>query len=147
MGDGVAAVILRRVDRGTVVVTGSAWSRGVGINCDAHHVTAPDPSGVAAAMHDVHERAGVPPEAIDLVVAPGTGAALNDTAGPTGNRAAVDRRLSKVLTFSSTGPGMALFRPCGGWLGSPCAEHVNSLLHPQFAWRRVPFRPVGSGAC
>src|SRR5205823_13595934 len=42
------------------------------------HDTAPDIDGVTRAMVDAHERAGVSPSAIDLVVAHGTGTELND---------------------------------------------------------------------
>ncbi|MFI6042573.1 beta-ketoacyl-[acyl-carrier-protein] synthase family protein [Nocardia sp. NPDC051321] len=77
MGDGAAAIVLRR--------DGPALARlrGVGISCDAGHVTAPDPVGIVAAMHDAHRRAGVRPTDVDLVLAHGTGTALNDAAEAT----------------------------------------------------------------
>jgi len=55
-----------------------AWLRGVGMSCDAFHETAPDPSGLERAMRDAHRRAGVRPAEIDLLMAHGTGTALND---------------------------------------------------------------------
>jgi 3-oxoacyl-[acyl-carrier-protein] synthase II len=77
MGDGAVAVVLRRAASADDAY---AWLRGVGITCDAYHPTAPDPQGIAAAMRDAHRRAGVRSEDIDVVIAHGTGTALNDTA-------------------------------------------------------------------
>lgn len=74
MGEGAAAVVLRR--SGPAV----SWLRGVGVNCDAYHVTAPDVAGITAAIADAHDRSAVTPADVDLVVAHGTGTALNDQA-------------------------------------------------------------------
>jgi 3-oxoacyl-[acyl-carrier-protein] synthase II len=49
-----------------------------GLSCDAYHETAPDEGGIRRAMEDALARAGLTPDAIDLVVAHGTGTALND---------------------------------------------------------------------
>jgi 3-oxoacyl-[acyl-carrier-protein] synthase II len=76
MGDGAAAVVLRSESTGTP----RAWLRGVGLNCDAYHVTAPDPAGVAAAMQMAFTTAGISPSDVDLVMAHGTGTLLNDEA-------------------------------------------------------------------
>ena len=73
MGDGAAAVVLRR-DASEPL----AWLRSVSVNCDAFHVTAPDGAGVAAAIEQAHELAGLSPAQIDLVFAHGTGTLLND---------------------------------------------------------------------
>lgn len=75
MGDGAAAVVLRR-EPGERPSRGLL--RGVSANCDAFHVTAPDPQGIATAMRAAHELAGVKPEDIDLVMLHGTGTLLND---------------------------------------------------------------------
>ncbi|GLZ32206.1 3-oxoacyl-ACP synthase [Lentzea sp. NBRC 105346] len=79
MGDGAAAVVLRRdpsgQDRGLL--------RAVSVNCDAFHVTAPHPAGIATAMRDAHDLAGVKPEDVDLVLLHGTGTLLNDEAEAT----------------------------------------------------------------
>ena len=78
MGEGACAVVLRRDDTGDGA--GLAVVRGVGINCDAHHVTAPSPEGMAAAMRQAHDRAGLKPAEVDLVMLHGTGTLLNDDA-------------------------------------------------------------------
>jgi 3-oxoacyl-[acyl-carrier-protein] synthase II len=79
LGEGAAAVVLedgeRAQRRGARPL---AWLRGVGMSCDAFHETAPNPSGLERAMHDAHRRSGARPEEIDLLMAHGTGTALND---------------------------------------------------------------------
>jgi 3-oxoacyl-[acyl-carrier-protein] synthase II len=74
LGDGAAAVVLRRAPgAGPAVLV-----RGVGMSCDAYHETAPDPAGLRAAMDDAYRRAGLGPADVGLVLAHGTGTALND---------------------------------------------------------------------
>jgi 3-oxoacyl-[acyl-carrier-protein] synthase II len=55
---------------------------GAGASCDAHHMTAPDPSGagVAQALRRALDDAGTGPDEIDFVNAHGTGTPLNDAA-------------------------------------------------------------------
>lgn len=75
LGEGAGAIVLSR-DPGERKVYGRV--RSVGVNCDAHHTTAPDQAGIAAAIRDAHERAGVKPDDVDLVMLHGTGTPLND---------------------------------------------------------------------
>jgi 3-oxoacyl-[acyl-carrier-protein] synthase II len=75
LGDGAAALV--------VVPEGSserslARLLSVGLSCDATHETAPDPGGIRRAMKDALSRAGRTPAQVDLVIAHGTGTALND---------------------------------------------------------------------
>ncbi len=76
MGEGAAAVVLRRAPGGGDSVRG--WVRGVGVNCDAFHATAPDAQAIAMAMREAHRRAEVTPADIDLVMLHGTGTPAND---------------------------------------------------------------------
>jgi len=84
MGDGAAAVVLARAGRPPAGPGGPAGRprraelAAVAVNCDAHHTTAPDRAGIVAAMRDAHARAGIDADAVDLVVAHGTGTLLND---------------------------------------------------------------------
>ncbi|MEU5365821.1 beta-ketoacyl synthase N-terminal-like domain-containing protein [Streptomyces sp. NPDC005925] len=75
LGEGAGAIVLSR-DPGERKVYGRV--RSVGVNCDAHHTTAPDQAGIAAAIRDAHARAGVKPDDVDLVMLHGTGTPLND---------------------------------------------------------------------
>lgn len=77
MGDGAAAVVLRRAEHGGPA---AARVRAVSMNCDASHPTAPDPGGIAAAIRMAHERAGVTAGDVDLILLHGTGTTLNDRA-------------------------------------------------------------------
>jgi 3-oxoacyl-[acyl-carrier-protein] synthase II len=61
-------------------VAGQARVLATGLSCDAHHETAPSVAGIARAMRDGLTRAGREPLEVDLVVAHGTGTALNDPA-------------------------------------------------------------------
>jgi len=77
-GEGAAAVVLRRADPGGT--SARAIVRGVAVNCDAHHPSAPDAKNIALAIREAHRRAGVAPADIDLVMLHGTGTPLNDEA-------------------------------------------------------------------
>ncbi|MCX4803091.1 hypothetical protein OG594_15760 [Streptomyces sp. NBC_01214] len=77
MGDGAAAIVLRKEHEGQQV---HGLLRGVSVNCDAYHATAPSPAGIAQAMRQAHTMAGVRPDDVDLVMLHGTGTLLNDEA-------------------------------------------------------------------
>lgn len=76
LGEGAAAVVLRREALPADTVHG--WVRAAGINCDAHHPTAPQQASIVSLMRSVHRAAGVEPADIDLVMLHGTGTAAND---------------------------------------------------------------------
>ncbi|WP_331759721.1 beta-ketoacyl synthase N-terminal-like domain-containing protein [Streptomyces anulatus] len=76
MGEGAAAMVLQRAGTGMRPV--HARVRGVSMNCDALHATAPDPDGITRAIRDAHRRAGVRVEDIDLVMLHGSGTPRND---------------------------------------------------------------------
>jgi 3-oxoacyl-[acyl-carrier-protein] synthase II len=81
MGDGAAAVVLEPLDaarnRGAYIF---GQIRSVGLSCDAHHETAPDPRGMERAIRIALEQADLDAERIGFVMAHGTGTALNDKA-------------------------------------------------------------------
>jgi len=76
MGEGGAAVILSRKVTPARPIQG--WLRGVGLNCDAYHETAPQRQGIVSAVRLSHERAQVHSDDIDVVFMHGTGTLLND---------------------------------------------------------------------
>jgi len=51
---------------------------GYGVNCDAHHMTAPEPYSIANCMRLAHAHAGIGPADVDYICAHGTGTQLND---------------------------------------------------------------------
>ena len=81
LGEGAGLLVLetaeRAARRGAPVL---AELRGAGNSCDAHHMTAPHPAGLGAAlaMERALEDAGARPEEICFVNAHGTGTPLND---------------------------------------------------------------------
>jgi 3-oxoacyl-[acyl-carrier-protein] synthase II len=85
LGDGAAAVVVVPPSwpgPASGPASGSVLGRLVatGLSCDAHHETTPDIEGICRSMRDAHDRADRDPSAVDLVVAHGTGTALNDPA-------------------------------------------------------------------
>jgi 3-oxoacyl-[acyl-carrier-protein] synthase II len=82
-GEGAAVLVLepleRALERG---VEPLAVLAGAGSSCDAHHMTAPDPTGAgaAAAVEAALADSGVTAEAVDFVNVHGTGTPLNDAA-------------------------------------------------------------------
>ncbi|MET9083606.1 beta-ketoacyl synthase N-terminal-like domain-containing protein [Streptomyces sp. NPDC004237] len=93
MGEGAAAVVVQRAGTGSGPV--HARVRGVSMNCDAHHATAPDPGGITRAVRDAYGRAGVRAQDIDLVMLHGSGTPRNDA-----TESSVLRRI-----FQGAGPG------------------------------------------
>ncbi|MFF8732716.1 beta-ketoacyl synthase N-terminal-like domain-containing protein [Streptomyces sp. NPDC015171] len=80
-GEGAVAVVLRREADGPGPGSRAhARVRGVAVNCDAYHPSAPDVKSITAAVQEAHRRAGVLPADIDLVMLHGTGTPLNDEA-------------------------------------------------------------------
>ena len=93
-GEGAAAMVVERLEhaqaRGARIYAELA---GGAITCDAYHITAPDPSGDAAALaiQRALKAASLQPEEVDCVVAHGTGTPLNDAA----ETAAIKRALGE----------------------------------------------------
>lgn len=82
-GEGSAALVLEPLEQ--VLARGAeplAEFSGAGSACDAHHMTAPDPSGAgaAAAMEAALLDAGLPASEVGFINAHGTGTPLNDAA-------------------------------------------------------------------
>jgi 3-oxoacyl-[acyl-carrier-protein] synthase II len=82
-GEGAAVLVLEPLER--VLARGGrplAILAGAGSSCDAHHMTAPDPTGTgaAAALEAALRDAGLSAEAVGFVNVHGTGTPLNDAA-------------------------------------------------------------------
>jgi 3-oxoacyl-[acyl-carrier-protein] synthase II len=103
-GEGGAAMVIETLDharaRGARIYAELA---GGAVTSDAFHITAPDPSGEAAAMAITRalKAASIRPDEIDCVVAHGTGTPLNDAA----ETAAIKRALGEhAYRVAVTGP-------------------------------------------
>lgn len=79
LGEGAAALVLVPESSGSPL----ARLVATGLSCDAGHETAPDVDGICRAMRDAFDRADRHPADVGLVIAHGTGTALNDPAEAT----------------------------------------------------------------
>jgi 3-oxoacyl-[acyl-carrier-protein] synthase II len=79
LGEGAACLVLERApdarDRGRVA---HAWLSGSGISCDAHHLTQPEATGQARAIHAALRAAGLQPSDIGYCNPHGTGTPTGD---------------------------------------------------------------------
>lgn len=79
MGEGAAAVVLRRSDRSTCAGSHVLGTLTATVqNCDGSHETAPDSRGMLRLFELAHREAGICTSDVDLVIAHGTGTTLND---------------------------------------------------------------------
>ncbi|MEV6813519.1 beta-ketoacyl synthase N-terminal-like domain-containing protein [Micromonospora sp. NPDC051296] len=140
LGDGaVAAVLVPDDDAGPAL----ARIVATGLSCDAHHETAPAVPGIARAMRDALARGGRNPAEVDLVVAHGTGTALNDPAE--------SEAIRQVLVAAGGDPLVTAVKGATGHTSGAAA-----LVNVDVAWRclaggRVPpvvglRRPLPEGA-
>jgi 3-oxoacyl-[acyl-carrier-protein] synthase II len=104
LGEGAAMIVLEsestaRQRNATVL----GWLMGYALSSDAHHATAPDPSGSGArrSMSRAIEQAGLRPSDVDYVNAHGTGTPANDSSEPKAIDA-VFAGVDKHIPISST---------------------------------------------
>jgi 3-oxoacyl-[acyl-carrier-protein] synthase II len=89
LSEGVACVCLEPLEAALARGAGvRAVVTGYGIGCDADHVTAPNPAGVARAVAAALEMGGTAPGAIGGIFAHATGTRVNDAAEVAALRAA-----------------------------------------------------------
>jgi 3-oxoacyl-[acyl-carrier-protein] synthase II len=102
IGEGGASLILEEyehaVQRGAHIYAELAGGAG---NCDAYHMTAPDPNGAYDVMLLALEDAGLTPEAIDYINVHGTSTGLGDISEPSAILKAFGEHAYK-LNISST---------------------------------------------
>jgi 3-oxoacyl-[acyl-carrier-protein] synthase II len=96
LGEGAGFVVLEAAARARS--RGLSRVLGYGLSADAHHETAPDPSGsgVARAITAALEDAGLPAGAIDFVSAHGTGTDSNDPAEWLAVRSALGEQAARI---------------------------------------------------
>lgn len=105
MGEGAGALVLEEyehaVNRGATIY---AEICGYGSTCDAHHITAPDPSGEggAAAMRMALEESGMVDEDKIYINAHGTSTPLNDSSETKVIKLALGEEKARKAVISST---------------------------------------------
>jgi 3-oxoacyl-[acyl-carrier-protein] synthase II len=105
MGEGAGVVLLEEEaaarERGATIL---AEAVGYGSTSDAYHLTAPEPSGAAAAkaIELALDDAAVSPEDVSYVNAHGTSTPLNDAAETAALKLALGEERSKQIPVSST---------------------------------------------
>ncbi|MCG8914799.1 beta-ketoacyl-[acyl-carrier-protein] synthase family protein [Actinokineospora sp. PR83] len=91
VGEGGAALFLESLDsalaRGARIY---AEVLGYGLNCDAHHMTAPNKDSIVACIKQAHRNAGIDAAEVDYICAHGTGTPANDLAEATAVHEAFD---------------------------------------------------------
>mgnify|MGYP000885475770 CR=1 FL=1 len=129
LGEGAAAVLLEAPG-----ATGERSTRaellGAAITCDGYHETAPSSEGIARCVALAHERAGVRPPDINVVMAHATGTRLND---PTEARV-----LSEV--FEGASPLVSAIKGATGHTSG--ASMLMSLIMALIAIRRRLVPPI-----
>ncbi len=115
--------------------------RGAGVSCDAQHVTAPDAAGVARAMRQALQAAGVPHGDIGAVFAHGTGTQANDNTELAALRDVFGDTLPPVTAIKS-----AMGHPQAAAGAFSLLAAVMALQHrhvPPIAWLDEPDPALG----
>ncbi|MGI6498185.1 MAG: beta-ketoacyl-ACP synthase II [Oscillospiraceae bacterium] len=104
MGEGAGALVLETYEharsRGAAIL---AEVIGYGASCDAHHITAPDPtgSGGAACMTQAVSDGGIVPEQVDYINAHGTSTPMNDRGETLAIRLTFGKHADRLMVSST----------------------------------------------
>ncbi|MQN01799.1 MAG: beta-ketoacyl-[acyl-carrier-protein] synthase II [Lachnospiraceae bacterium] len=136
MGEGCGLLVLEEYqhayDRHANIICEIA---GYGANCDAYHITSPDPSGEGAA--DVFklclEDAGVLPEEVDYINAHGTSTKLNDLTETKAIHAVFGEHAEKLKISSTKSMTGHLLGGAGGVEGVFTAKTIEEGFIPPTA--------------
>ncbi|MCJ0871743.1 beta-ketoacyl synthase [Streptomyces sp. AP-93] len=132
-GEGAVAVVLRRESDGPAEgARVHARVRGVAVNCDAHHPSAPEAKSIATAVREAHRRAGIDPADVDLLMLHGTGTPLNDEAE--------SEALSAVFAGIEPSPYMTAIKSMTGHTAG--ASGLHSLVAAVDAMRERIVPPI-----
>ncbi|QMU78053.1 beta-ketoacyl-[acyl-carrier-protein] synthase family protein [Streptacidiphilus sp. PB12-B1b] len=118
---------------------------GYGATADAHHLTAPDPSGVPAAraVGRALRAAGVTPEQLDYINAHGTGTVLNDQLECDALRLALGPAIERI-PLSSTKSGIGhLFGAAGAVEAVATLQALRHATAPPTVGLREPDERLG----
>jgi 3-oxoacyl-[acyl-carrier-protein] synthase II len=142
MGEGAGVLVLEEASaaeaRGATILGEVV---GYGSTSDAHHLTAPDPSGVPAAraIELALNDAGVTSETVDYVNAHGTSTQLNDAAETAALKRALGAERAKQIPISSTKSAIGhLLGAAGAVEAVATVETLRARLIPPTLGYEVP---------
>ena len=139
IGEGAGVLVLESLD--------SAISRkaniiaeivGYGANCDAYHITAPNPDGHGATecMNLAIKEAGILPNEIEYINAHGTGTSLNDSAETIAIKRSFGEHAYKLNISSSKSMTGHLLGAAGAIEAIACIAAINgSFIPPTMGYR------------
>ncbi|MGX1670446.1 beta-ketoacyl-[acyl-carrier-protein] synthase family protein [Streptomyces sp. NPDC055400] len=134
--EGAAVLLLEPLD--TAVARGAriyAEVLGHGMNCDAHHMTNPHATSIAACIRSAHEHAGITPDTVDYICAHGTGTRANDFTEVNAVRAVFGNHIPPISSVKSMlGHTMGAAAAFGALIS--CAALHQGFLPPSATLRR-----------
>ena len=113
---------------------------GYGATCDAHHITAPDPTGMGAAncMIKAVKDAGIEPEQVDYINAHGTSTRLNDAGETKAIKIAFGDHANKLMVSTTKSMTCNLLGGSGALEAIICAKALQDSYVPATINYKVP---------
>lgn len=141
MGEGAGILVIEEYERAKA--RGAriyAELAGYGANCDAYHVTAPDPEAIGGAkcMKLALEDAGLAPKAVDYINAHGTSTPLNDAGESLAIKKAFGDHAYKLMVSSTKSMTGHLLGAAGGLEAIITALALRDGFVPATIGYRVP---------
>lgn len=141
MGEGSGIIIIEELEhalkRGASIY---AEIKGYGTTCDAHHITAPDPTGEGAAhcMMKAISDAGIEPQDVGYINAHGTSTHLNDAGETKAIKIAFGEHAYKLMVSSTKSMTGHLLGGSGAVEAIICAKSLQDAFIPATINYKVP---------